>query len=72
MPFGFESFPSHVESDGVEPPFLHVLEVFLDQRVVGVEHISRWIIRKLFKDNIESMHNSDSVVLISQNVEVWV
>lgn len=65
MSFRFEPFPSDVESNWVESPFFQIDKVFLNERSIAIESISDRMIGELFVYNIDAVHNSDTIVLVS-------
>lgn len=68
MALGLESLPRDIESERVDSPFLEIDEIFLDEWVVRVEAIAGRIEWKLLIDDIQPMHDSNSVMLVSEEI----
>jgi hypothetical protein len=66
--FRLETLPSNIKPKRIEPPIFKVDEILPHERVVRVKRVPGRMERKLLIDNIQTMHHSVSVELISEPI----
>lgn len=68
----FESLPSHVQTNRVETPSFEVGKIFSHEGSVAVETITSGMVRKFFVDGVDSVEDSDPVVLVDEVVSIGI
>lgn len=72
LSFWLEAFPRDIESEGIKAPSFEISEIFGHKRVIAIKLCSGGMVWKLLIDDIDSVHDSDSVELISDDIFIVV